>query len=242
MTKQFQPEMIHKVLLKLSGEVLAGTRGFGYCDEIIDALTEDLKTAKNLGYSLGIVLGGGNIFRGGSWKKQELNRVVLDNIGMLATVQNALYLAEVLNSKNCKAEVFSALAIDKVARRYSPQLAIEAMEAGSICFLSGGTGNPFFTTDTAAVLRAVELKADIVLKATKVDGLYTADPVKHPEASFIRDASYQECVDQRLGVMDLTAFSLASENHIPMKIFNIGKPGALLAALQNPDSGTFIHP
>lgn len=242
MTKQFQPEMIHRVLLKLSGEVLAGSRGFGFCDATIDALTDDLMAVKNLGYSLGIVLGGGNIFRGASWKKQELNRVVLDSIGMLATVQNALYVAEVLNSKNCKAEIFSALAIDKVAQRYSPQLVSEAMEAGSICFFSGGTGNPFFTTDTAAVLRAVELKADIVLKATKVDGLYTADPVKHPEARFIRDASYQECVDQRLGVMDLTAFSLASENHIPMKIFNIGKPGAILVALQNPDSGTFIHP
>ncbi len=242
MSKEFQPAMIHRVLLKLSGEVLAGTRGFGYSDEVIDALTEELIAVKNLGYSLGIVLGGGNIFRGGTWKKQDLNRVVLDNIGMLATVQNALYLAEVLNSKNCPAEVFSALAIDKVAARYSPQAAIAAMEAGSICFLSGGTGNPFFTTDTAAVLRAVEIKADIVLKATKVDGLYSADPVKHPEARFISQASYQECVDERLGVMDLTAFSLASENHIPMKIFGIGKAGALLNALQNADSGTFIHP
>lgn len=242
MNAVFQPEKIHRVLLKLSGEVLAGSRGLGFCDEVIDALTDDLMAVKNLGYSLGIILGGGNIFRGGSWKKQELNRVVLDSIGMLATVQNALYLAEVLNSKNCKTEVFSALAIDKVAARYSPQLAVEAMETGSICFLSGGTGNPFFTTDTAAVLRAVELQADIVLKATKVDGLYTADPVKNPDAKFIASASYQECVEQRWGVMDLTAFSLASENHIPMKIFNIGKPGSLCEALQNPDCGTFIHP
>lgn len=242
MTAEFKPEKIHRVLLKLSGEVLAGDPGFGYSDQVIDTLTEELMTVKNLGYSLGIVLGGGNIFRGGTWKKQELNRVVLDNIGMLATVQNALYLAEVLNSKNCKAEVFSALAIDKVANRYSPKLAIEAMEAGNVCFLSGGTGNPYFTTDTAAVLRAIELQADIVLKATKVDGLYTADPVKHPDARFIRHASYQECVDQRLGVMDLTAFSLASENHIPMKIFNIGRAGALIDALQNAESGTFIHP
>lgn len=238
----FHSENIKSVLLKLSGEVLAGKLGFGYCDETIDKLTDELIAVKELGYSIGIVLGGGNIFRGGSWKNQDLNRVVLDNIGMLATVQNALYVAEILSSKGYATEVFSSLAIDKVVPRYSPQAASAALEAGKICFFSGGTGNPFFTTDTAAVLRAIELKADIVLKATKVDGLYNADPHKDPHARFIGSASFQECLEQRLGVMDLTAFSLAADNHMPIKIFNIGKPGMLKDALLKSDAGTYIHP
>jgi uridylate kinase len=242
MNKVFQPQDVKRVVLKLSGEVLAGEQGFGYADSVIDKLTDKLIEVKNLGYSLAIVLGGGNIFRGGNWRKQELNRVVMDSIGMLATIQNALYIAEVLVSKGCPAEVFSSLAIDKVVPRYSPQAAIAAMERGSICFLSGGTGNPFFTTDTAAVLRAVELKADIVLKATKVDGLYTADPMKDLAATFISSASFQECLEQRLGVMDLTAFSLAADNNMPIKIFNIAKPGMLKDALLKPEAGTYIHP
>lgn len=238
----FHSENVQRVLLKLSGEVLAGTKGFGYCDTVIDALTDELIEVKELGYSLGIVLGGGNIFRGGSWKNQELNRVVLDSIGMMATIQNALYVAEILRSKGYPAEVFSSLAMDKVVPRYDPQAAIYALDAGKICFLSGGTGNPYFTTDTAAVLRAIELKADIVLKATKVDGLYSADPNKDPNARFISSASFQECLEQRLGVMDLTAFSLAADNQMPIKIFNIGKPGMLKESLLNPDAGTYIHP
>jgi len=238
----FQPEKLHRIMLKLSGEVLAGPKGFGFHDEVIDDLTNDLIAVQNMGYSLCVVLGGGNFFRGGTWKKQELNRVVLDNIGMLATVQNALYMAEVLAGKGCEAKVFSSLAIDKVAPRYSPQLATEALEAGKICFLSGGTGNPFFTTDTAAVLRAIELKLDIILKATKVNGLYSADPAVHKDAEFIQCASYDECVQRKLRVMDLTAFSLAADNHIPMKIFNLSGRGAIQKALQEPDCGTYIHP
>ncbi|GAB1468632.1 UMP kinase [Candidatus Cloacimonadota bacterium] len=242
MNKVFQPQNVRRVLLKLSGEVLAGEKGYGYDDTVIDALSEELIAIKNLGYGLAIVLGGGNIFRGGNWRKQELNRVVLDSIGMLATVQNALYMAEVLIAKGYPAVVFSSLAVDKVVARYSPQAALAAMEAGSICFISGGTGNPYFTTDTAAVLRAIELKADVVLKATKVDGLYSADPMKDKNAKFISSASFQECLEKRLGVMDLTAFSLAADNNMPIKIFNIGKPGILKDALLNPDTGTYIHP
>jgi uridylate kinase len=242
MNKVFQPQNVRRVLLKLSGEVLAGEKGFGYDDTVIDALSEELIAIKNLGYGLAIVLGGGNIFRGGNWRKQELNRVVLDSIGMLATVQNALYMAEVLIAKGYPAVVFSSLAVDKVVARYSPQAALAAMEAGSICFISGGTGNPYFTTDTAAVLRAIELKADVVLKATKVDGLYSADPMKDKNAKFISSASFQECLEKRLGVMDLTAFSLAADNNMPIKIFNIGKPGMLKDALLNPKAGTYIHP
>lgn len=239
---KYQPEKIHRILLKLSGEFLAGKQGHGYDDAVIDSLTDGIIAAKRLGYSIAIVLGGGNIFRGGTWKDQSLNRVTLDNIGMLATVQNALYLAEILNGKNYPAEVFSSLVMNQVARRYKPSSALQALEAGKICLLSGGTGNPYFTTDTAAVLRAVELKLDIVFKGTNVDGLYSADPKKDPAAKFIASATFSQCLEQKLGVMDMTAFSLARENGMPIKIFNIGRPDGLCQAIASPEHGTYIHP
>jgi len=238
----YQPEKIHSLMLKLSGEILAGEAGYGFDDAVIDRLTDDLISVKRQGYSLAVVLGGGNIFRGGSWKNQSLNRVTLDNIGMLATVQNALYLAEILNNKNYPAEVFSSLAMDKFTLHYSPRKAAKALAAGKICFLSGGTGNPFFTTDTAAVLRAAELGLDVVFKGTKVDGLYSADPTRDATAKFISSASFQQFIEQKLGVMDLTAFSLAQECRMPIKIFNVGTPGSLLQAVTSTGSGTYIHP
>ena len=238
----YQPEKIHSMMLKLSGEVLAGAKGFGYDDEVIDILTDDIIAVRRLGFSIAIVLGGGNIFRGGTWLNQSLDRVALDNIGMLATIQNALYLAEILNNKNYPAEVFSSLRMDKIARYYTPQEAARSLAAGNICLLSGGTGNPYFTTDTAAGRRAVELNLDIVFKGTKVDGLYTADPHKDPSAKFINEATYAQCLEQKLGVMDMTAFSLAQENGLPIKIFNVGKAGGLCQAVSAPDQGTYIHP
>ncbi len=238
----YQPEKIHRIMLKLSGETLAGEKGHGFDDVVIDHLTDELIEIKKMGYGIAIVLGGGNFFRGGTWKNQSLNRVILDNIGMLATIQNALYIAEILNKKNCPAEVFSSLAIDKVAELYSPLRAGQSMNEGKICFLSGGTGNPFFTTDTAAVLRAIELGLDVVLKGTKVDGLYSADPKKDPNAYFINSASYQECLAKKLGVMDMTAFSLALDNEMPLKVFNITQAGNLKEAILRSDVGTYIHP
>ncbi|MDZ4181553.1 MAG: UMP kinase [Candidatus Cloacimonadaceae bacterium] len=238
----YQPEKIHSVMLKLSGEVLGGARGYGFDEEVIDFLTDEIISVKSLGLSIAIVLGGGNIFRGGTWKNQSLDRVALDSIGMMATVQNALYLAEILKSKNAPAKVFSCLALDKITNHYSPQKAVKALEKGKICFISGGTGNPYFTTDTAAVLRAIELKQDIVLKATKVDGLFSADPNKDPNARFIAHASYAECLDRKLAVMDMTAFSLAQENAMPLKIFKMDAPGSLVRAITMPDIGTYIHP
>lgn len=238
----YKPEKIHRLLLKISGEILAGPRGFGLDDAVIDSLTDEVIEARRLGYSIAIVLGGGNFFRGGTWKNQNLDRVTLDHIGMLATIQNALYLAEILNRKNYPAQVFTSFSMDSVAKHYTPRRAFQAMESGNICFLSGGTGNPFFTTDTAAVLRAAELKLDIVFKGTKVDGLYSADPNQDPSAKFIADATYDQCLEQKLGVMDMTAFSLARENNLPIKIFNIGQPGGLCQAISSPDHGTYIHP
>lgn len=238
----YQPEKMHRVMLKLSGEILAGSTGYGFDDEVIDRITDDIIDLRKLGYSLAVVLGGGNIFRGGSWKNQSLNRVTLDNIGMLATIQNALYLAEILNKKNYPAEVYSAIDADKIAKFYTPSRARNALQEGRICFLCGGTGNPFFTTDTAAVLRAVELDLDVVLKGTKVDGLYTDDPKKNPKAEFIRSADFRQCLDQKLGVMDMTAFSLAQEYAMPIKIFNVMTRGSIKEAALRSDVGTFIHP
>jgi uridylate kinase len=237
----YQPEKMHRVMLKLSGEILAGEKGYGFDDEVIDRITDDIIDLRKMGYSLAVVLGGGNIFRGGSWKNQSLDRVVLDNIGMLATIQNALYLTEILNKKNYQAEVFSALDTDKVAKFYTPARARNAISEGRICFLCGGTGNPYFTTDTAAVLRAIELGLDVVLKGTKVDGLYSDDPKKNPNAEFIRSATFQECMERKLGVMDMTAFSLAQEYKMPIKIFNVLSRGSIKNAAQSAEVGTFIH-
>ncbi|MEN6445597.1 MAG: UMP kinase [Candidatus Cloacimonas sp.] len=238
----YQSENIHRLVLKLSGEVLSGNKKNIYDETLIDSLTDAIISVHKRNYELGIVLGGGNIFRGGNWHNKSLNRVVLDSVGMLATIQNSLYVAQILVSKGIDCAVFSSLAVDKVVDRYSPQLATAALEEGKICFLSGGTGNPYFTTDTAAVLRAVELKADIVFKATNVDGLYSADPKKDLNARLIKSASFEECLQNRLGVMDLTAFSLAMDNNMPIKIFNISTPERLIDALINADIGTYIHP
>ena len=242
MNSTFKPEKINRLMLKISGEILAGPAGFVFDDKVCDQLTDELIGIKNEGYGIAVVLGGGNIFRGGSQKNLSLNRVTLDNIGMLATIQNALYLCEILLAKACAAEVFSSFVLDKIARHYSAPKVQESLAKGKICFLAGGTGNPYFTTDTAAVLRAIELKLDIMMKATKVDGLYSADPMKDANAAFIREANYQTCLERRLGVMDLTAFSLAADNNMPIKIFNIAKAGNLKAALQDADIGTYIHP
>jgi len=228
-------------MLKLSGEILAGTTGYGFDDSVIDVVTDELIELRRAGYGLAIVLGGGNIFRGGTWKNKTLDRVVLDNIGMMATIQNALYISEILARKNVSAAVFSALQMDKIATFYTPRAAKQALQEGNICFLCGGTGNPFFTTDTGAVLRAIELELDLVLKGTKVDGLYSADPKTDPNAEFIHSATYQECLERKLGVMDMTAFSLAQDNGVNIKIFNVNQRGALLKAIQSADTGTFIH-
>jgi uridylate kinase len=237
----YQPEKMHRVMLKLSGEILAGSKGYGFDDDVIDRITDDIIDLRKMGYSLAVVLGGGNIFRGGTWKNKSLNRVVLDNIGMMATIQNALYLAEILNKKNYQAEVFSAIKADRIAKFYTPSRARNAIQEGKICFLCGGTGNPFFTTDTAAVLRAVELELDVVLKGTKVDGLYTADPKTNPNAEFISSTTYGECLEKKLGVMDMTAFSLAQEYAMPIKIFNVTERGSIKKAALSSDIGTFIH-
>ena len=236
----YHPEKINRVVIKLSGEFLAGEKKFGFDEELIDRITNDIIEVKRLGYSIGIVLGGGNIFRGGTWSNTKMNRVTLDNIGMMATIQNALYLAEVLKIKNYSTEVLSAVKAEKIAKFYTPTRAIQSMKEGKIVFLCGGTGNPFFTTDTAVVLRAAELEADLVLKGTKVAGVYTKDPVKYPDAEFIPEITFEDAIHRQLNVMDMTAFALAKENNIPVKVFDLSIPGNLARAIADVTVGTFV--
>jgi len=239
--RRYKPEKIHKVIFKISGEVLAGKKGFGIDMQSVENLIEDLISIRKAGYSIGIVLGGGNFFRGVSEVGKHINRFTADNVGMLATIQNALIMSGVLQKKNYRTEIYSAIQVDKVAKFYTPNRATTSLNEGKICFFCGGIGNPFFTTDTAAILRAIELDADIVLKGTKVDGVFSADPVKDKKAKFIADITFSEILDKELQVMDMTAFSLARENNMSIKVFNITKKGSLKEAILNKNVGTFVH-
>lgn len=241
MVSSYRPEKIHKIIVKISGEILGGKTGNGYDLDVIDTIIDEIVAVKNQGYSIGLVLGGGNIFRGASELGNKLNRYTADNIGMLATIQNALVLSELLKKRNHRTEIFSAIQIDKVAKFYTPNRANTSFNEGRICFFCAGTGNPFFTTDTAAVLRAIELKADAVFKGTKVDGVYSADPVKHKNVKLFNNITYDEVLAQQLKVMDMTSFSLAREYDMPIKVFNINKKNNLIEAILNKDVGTYIH-
>ena len=239
--RKYKPEKIHKVIFKISGEVLAGKKGFGIDMKCVEDLINDLISIREAGYSVGIVLGGGNFFRGVSEVGNHINRYTADNVGMLATIQNALIMSGLLQKKNYRTEIYSAIQVDKVAKFYTPNRATTSLNEGKICFFCGGIGNPFFTTDTAAILRGIELNADLVLKGTKVDGVYSADPVKDKNAKFIADVTFSEVLDKELHVMDMTAFSLARENNMPIKVFNITKKGSLKDAILSKEIGTFIH-
>ena len=239
--RRYKPEKIHKVIFKISGEVLAGEKGFGIDMQSVENLIEDLISIRKAGYSVGIVLGGGNFFRGVSEVGKHINRYTADNVGMLATIQNALIMSGLLQKKNYRTEIYSAIQVDKVAKFYTPNRATTSLNEGKICFFCGGIGNPFFTTDTAPILRAIELSADIVLKGTKVDGIFSADPVKDKNAKFIADITFSEVLDKELNVMDMTAFTLARENDMPIKVFNITQKGSLKEAILNKDVGTFVH-
>ncbi len=242
MSKNYRPEKIHKIIFKISGEIIGGKRGTVIDIDAVNNLVDELISVIYLGYSLGVVLGGGNIFRGASETGKLLNRFTADNVGMLATIQNALIMRDILMKKNYMAEIFSAIQIDKIAKFYTPNRAETSLNEGSVCFFCAGTGNPFFTTDTAAVLRAIELNADIVLKGTKVKGVYSADPMKDDKAEFIRNISFDELLIKKLTVMDMTAFSLARDYNMPIKIFNITKKGNMKEAILNSRIGTYVHP
>jgi uridylate kinase len=229
-----------RVIVKIGGEALAGPDGFGVHQPAVDRVAADLVAARALGISLGIVAGGGNIFRGVEVSAEGVARATGDAMGMLATVMNALVLEAAIERAGAPARTLSALAMPAVCETYSRQRALKHLGEGRIVLLAAGTGNPFFTTDTAAVLRAGELGADAVLKGTKVDGVYSADPMKDPKARRFERLTHQEAIERDLRVMDSTAFALARENRMPIIVFSIREPGAVAAVLGGKGRATTV--
>lgn len=230
-----------RVLLKLSGESLMGSQGYGIDGAMVESYASQIKEAADSGVRLGIVIGGGNIFRGLSGTRRGFDRVKGDQMGMLATVINSLALSSALEAEGCASQVFTALNMYPIGDYYSSRKAIEAMERGVVAIVAGGTGNPFFTTDTGAALRAVEIGADAMFKGTRVDGIYTADPEKDPSATKFDRISYDEVVARGLRVMDLTATALCKENGMPIVVFDMDTPGNLARVLDGENIGTVVY-
>ena len=230
-----------RVLLKLSGEALMGDDQFGINRATIERMVADVAEVQKLGVELAVVIGGGNIFRGVAPGAQGMDRATADYMGMLATVMNALALADAMRQQGITARVMSAIGIEQVVEPYVRPKALQYLEEGKVVVFAAGTGNPFFTTDTAAALRGSEISAEIVLKATKVDGVYTADPKKDPNATRYESISFDEAITQQLQVMDATAFALCRDQKLPIKVFSIVKPGALKRVILGEDEGTLVH-
>ena len=230
-----------RILLKLSGESLMGDQSYGISPERLSQYAADVKAAVNAGGEVAIVIGGGNIFRGMSGVAQGFDRVQGDYMGMLATLINSMSLQGELEKQGLKTELLSGLAIEPICKAMSRRRAKEAMAEGRVVIIGGGSGNPFFTTDTASALRAVEIEADAILKGTRVDGIYTADPEKDPTATKYGELTFQEALSKRLKVMDLTAFALCEENNLPIYVFDMNKPGNLLKVVSGEAVGTEVH-
>ena len=233
--------MHKRVLLKLSGEALMGDDAFGINRATIMRMTEEVSEVVAMGVQLAIVIGGGNIFRGVAPGAQGMDRATADYMGMMATVMNALALQDALKHRGVDARVQSALNIEQVVEPYIRPKALRYLEEGKVVVFAAGTGNPFFTTDTAASLRGAEIGAEIVLKATKVDGIYSADPNKDASATRYNRISFDEVINRRLEVMDATAFALCRDQKLPIRVFSINKPGALKRAVSGEDEGTLVH-
>ena len=229
-----------RVLLKLSGEALMENTGYGISSERLAQYANQIKEIVELGVETGIVIGGGNIFRGLKGEKAGLDRVAGDQMGMLATVINGLAIRATLERLGLKTALFTAIRMEPVGKGYSPQMARESLERGEVAIFSGGTGNPFFTTDSAAALRALEIKAEVLLKGTRVDGVYTADPEKDPGAVKFDRLTFEEAYKKDLKIMDLTAFTLCRDNNLPLIVFNMNQPGNLLKIVQGNNPGTFV--
>lgn len=230
-----------RVLLKLSGEALMGDDSYGINPTTIDAMVTDIAEVVADGVQLAIVIGGGNIFRGVAGGAAGMDRATADYMGMLATMMNALALQDALRQKNVEARVQSALRMDQVVEPYIRPRAIRHMEEGKVVIFAAGTGNPFFTTDTAAALRGAEMGVEVVLKATKVDGIYTSDPKKDSTATRYDTITFDEAIIKNLQVMDATAFALCRDRKLPIKVFSILKPGALKRAIMGEGEGTLVH-
>ncbi len=231
-----------RVLLKLSGEALMGEEQYGIGTKVIVRIANEISEAKNAGAQISIVIGGGNIFRGEGLASAGMDRVTGDHMGMLATVMNALALQDALEKCNTYARVMSAISINAVCEDYIRRRAIRHIEKGRIVILAAGIGNPFFTTDSAAALRAIEIGAEILLKATKFDGIYTADPAKDPDAKRLKRLSFDEVIERKLTVMDTAAFALCRDNGLPLRIYAMGVTGNLMRILCGEDIGTLVQP
>jgi len=229
-----------RILLKLSGEALQGKDGFGIDPHVLDRMAAEIKELVEMGVQVGLVIGGGNIYRGASLAQAGMNRVVGDHMGMLATVMNGLAMRDALQRADVNAKVMSAISLKGVCSDYNWAEAIKLLKNSQVVIFSAGTGNPFFTTDSAACLRGIEIESDIVLKATKVDGVYSADPVKDPNARLYSTIDYQDVLEKELKVMDLAAFTLARDHKMPIKVFNMTKPGALKRVILGKSEGTLI--
>jgi len=230
-----------RLLLKLSGEALMGQGSHGIDPQVIQRLAQEIHAVVSQGVQLGLVIGGGNILRGAGMASQGINRVSGDHMGMLATVINALAMQDALEKAGTPCRVMSALSMNQVCESYTARKAVRHLEQGRVVIFAAGTGNPFFTTDSAASLRAIEIGADIMLKATKVDGVYSADPVTHPDATLYQRISYDAALAQKLGVMDATALVLCSEHAMPVRVFNVFEPGHLGRIVEGQDVGTLIQ-
>lgn len=229
-----------RILLKLSGEALMGDEGFGIDPKVLDHMALEIGQLVGIGIQIGLVIGGGNLFRGASLQKAGLDRVTGDHMGMLATVMNALAMRDALERANIPSLVMSSIPMSGVVDHYDRRKAMRFLERGEVVIFSAGTGNPFFTTDSAACLRGIEVNAELVLKATKVDGVYTADPMKDPAATRYDQLSYDEVLDKKLEVMDLTAICLCRDHQMPLRVFEMEKPGALLNIVNGGEEGTLV--
>jgi uridylate kinase len=229
-----------RVLLKLSGEALAGDRGFGIEPSVVDRLTDEIQAIHRMGVALGVVIGGGNIVRGALASQKGMDRVQADYMGMLATIINALAVQDLLERKGVEVRVMTAIRMEEIAEPYIRRRAMRHMEKGRVVLFAGGTGNPYFSTDTAAVLRAIEMEADVVIKATKVKGVFTSDPTKNPDAEFLPTITFHEVMTRELAVMDAAAVSLCKENSLPIVVLSLDDRGAVGAAIRGDRIGTLV--
>jgi uridylate kinase len=229
-----------RVLLKISGEALAGERGFGFDFDTMGRIAEEIQAVVSTGASLGLVIGGGNIVRGSQISKMGMDRVSADYMGMLGTVINALAVQDLLERRGMQTRVMTAIRMEELAEPYIRRRALRHFEKGRIVIFAAGTGNPYFSTDTAAVLRAIQIKAQVIIKATSVDGVYSADPKINPNATLYEEISYRDVMLEELKVMDQTAVTLSKENSLPLIVLNIHKPGAIAAAVRGERIGTLV--
>ena len=230
-----------RILLKLSGESLMGKQGYGIDAERLEDYARQIKEIKEMGVQIGIVIGGGNIFRGLTGSQKGFDRVKGDQMGMCATVINSLALSSALGAFGVKSKVMTAIRMEPIGEFYSKWKAVEALEDGYVCIFSSGTGNPYFTTDTGSSLRGIEIEADVMLKGTRVDGVYTADPEKDPTATKFTEITYDEIYNKGLKVMDLTATTMCKENNLPIYVFNMDIVGNLKKVIDGEDIGTLVH-